>query len=261
MDYCAPRLPGLSQSLSQTLEVAQNNVLRTILDASRWTSIDTLGAECGLPSIKYRIFAKAFLRIRSWPNTLLNNHLLHGSQRQPNTTYNGDWIHAVANAARDLEVSDAVRCEPDLRIPDYIPPPPWAPKTFTIHLSPHTRLKSRLSTLLRQESVAAIASFFSADALHYFTEGSAKEDGTAGAAFVCGAITRSFRLSNNTTAFQAELIALLISLQCACNLQPTSIHISDSLSALHAIQHDSPTDNVLISILYPFFIHSLSIET
>ena len=33
----------------------------------------------------------------------------------------------------------------------------------------------------------------------------------------------------------------------ASNLHPTTIHIfSDSLSALHAIQHDSPTDNILL---------------
>ena len=42
-----------------------------------------------------------------------------------------------------------------------IPLPPWASRTFIIHLSPHARPKSRLPILLRQESFAAIASFSS----------------------------------------------------------------------------------------------------
>ncbi|KAG0712165.1 hypothetical protein GWK47_019073 [Chionoecetes opilio] len=106
IDYCAPCLPGLSDALFQSLEVAQNDAMRTILNAPRWTRIVTMLAECGLPTIRHRIYARAALAmaryLKTRPNSTLAAHLRHGFQRPPNTRPDGDWVHAMVDAARAL---------------------------------------------------------------------------------------------------------------------------------------------------------------
>ena len=48
MDYSAHCLPRLSNTRYKFLEVVQNVPMRTILWASRWKSVVTLGEECCL---------------------------------------------------------------------------------------------------------------------------------------------------------------------------------------------------------------------
>lgn len=49
LDYYAPCLPGISQHLPRQLEVAQNDAMRSILAAPRWTRIEVMREECQLP--------------------------------------------------------------------------------------------------------------------------------------------------------------------------------------------------------------------
>ncbi|KAG0711687.1 hypothetical protein GWK47_002219 [Chionoecetes opilio] len=194
--------------------------MRAILNAPRWTRIVTMLAECGLPTIRHRIYARAALAmaryLKTCPNSTLAAHLRHGFQRPPNTRPDGDWVHAMADAARALGVADLVRCDPDLAVPDHFPPPPWAPKTFQVILPSRTHPKQQLPALLRQESIATIAPLSTPATRLYFTDGSAGENGKSGSAFVSGALQRSLRLPDNSSAFQAELVALLSALHHAC---------------------------------------------
>ena len=68
---------------------------------------------------------------------------------------------------------------------------------------------------LRQETLALVASCSIPAARLYYTDGSVGEDGTAGAAFVCGALIVAHRLPPYITAFQTELTALLLALRHA----------------------------------------------
>ncbi|KAG0719264.1 Gag-Pol polyprotein [Chionoecetes opilio] len=206
-------------------------------------------AECGLPTIRHRIYARAALAmaryLKSRPNSTLAAHLRHGFQRPPNTRPDGDWVHAMADAARALGVADLVRCDPDLAVPDHFPPPPWAPKTFQVILPSLTHPKQQLPALLHQESLATIAPLSTPATRLYFTDGSAGENGKSGSAFVSGALQRSLRLPDNSSAFQAELVALLSALHHACESPVPEIHLFiDSLSALHSLNATTFKDNV-----------------
>ena len=249
IDYCAPCLPGLSDALIKSLEVLQNDALRAILNAPRWTRIVTMRKECGLPSIRHRIYARAatstakFLKTK--PNSSLAAHLRRGLQHQHGNLPGGNWIHNMVDAARTLEVSDLVCCEPDLPIPDFLPAPPWAPKTFKIIFPSSACPRQQLPALLRQESLATIASMSAQHTSIYFTDGSLGPDGRCGSAFVCGETERSLRLPDDSSAFQAELVALLYALQHALVSPYKSIRIfTDSLSALHSIKTPTSKDNV-----------------
>ncbi|KAG0714418.1 Gag-Pol polyprotein [Chionoecetes opilio] len=222
--------------------------MRAILNAPRWTRIVTMLAECGLPTMRHRIYARAALAmaryLKTRPNSTPAAHLRHGFQRPPNTRPDGDWVHAMADAARALGVADLVRCDPDLAVPDHFPPPPWAPKTFQV-ISRLALTKTTTTCLLRQESLATIAPHCTPATRLYFTDGSAGENGKSGSAFVSGALQRSLRLPDNSSAFQAELVALLSALHHACESPVPEIHLfTDSLSALHSLNATTFKDNV-----------------
>ena len=58
VDYCTPCLVGLALCRVSSLEVIQNDAMRAILRAPRWTRIHTLQQECGLPSLHHHILAR-----------------------------------------------------------------------------------------------------------------------------------------------------------------------------------------------------------
>ncbi len=103
------------------------------------------------------------------PSSPLN--FFHSFQRPPACRFDGDWVHAAADAARTLGVADDVRCRHDILLPDFRPLPP---QTNLINTKEYTypRPKTLLSSLLRQEALA-------------------------------------YRLPDHASAFQAELVAIL----------------------------------------------------
>ncbi|KAG0723007.1 hypothetical protein GWK47_005778 [Chionoecetes opilio] len=208
--------------------------MRAILNAPRWTRIVTMLAECGLPTIRHHIYARAALAMARYlmtrPNSTLAAHLCHGFQRPPNTRPDGDWVHAMADAARALGVADLVRCNPDLAVPDHFPPPPWAPKTFPGHSPVSHSPKTTTTCLSPSGESATIAPLSTPATRFYLTDGSAGENGMSGSAFVSGALQRSLRLPDNSSAFQEELVALLSALHHACESPVPEIHLfTDSL--------------------------------
>lgn len=76
------------------------------------------------------------------------------------------------------------------------------------------------------------------DIVNVFTDGSRLENGHAGAAFFIPSlqVEEAFRLSNFTSIFSAELLAILKALEFLYNVELTQINIFyDSLAALKAI--------------------------
>ncbi|MPC96916.1 hypothetical protein E2C01_092197 [Portunus trituberculatus] len=85
-----------------------------------------------------------------------------------------------------LAVEEAVKCNPDLPLCDYMPHPPWCPAPFTITTFPHARPKA---LHLRQEAIELVVSCTTPGARHYYTDGSVSAEGAAVAAFVCREVT------------------------------------------------------------------------
>lgn len=142
IDYSAPCLPGLNSTSIRSVEVVQNTTMRAILGAPKWTSLVTMREECGLPSLQHRILARTCIALattylRRWPTTSTTTQLRQAFQRPPAARPDGDWMHAVADAARALNLTNEVLCEPDLPHSDYLPPPPWSPVRVNVSL-PHT---------------------------------------------------------------------------------------------------------------------------
>ena len=170
-------------------------------------------------------------------------------------------MHAAADEARLLGVQDVVRCGPDLPVPDHSPPPPWNPPLFTLTTFNCSKPKQLLPALLRQEALQLIASCTSPSAHHYFTDGSVSNGGAAGSAFFSGNTNVGCRLPHYATAFQAELVAILLALSHAHetlgNNVGRNIHIfSDSVSALQALQQKQQRDNFeLLSAIHHQMAH------
>ena len=252
IDYAAPCLPGLYASHVHHLEVLQNKAMRTILRAPPWTAIVTLREECRIPSIQHRIFARtcvAFTQhVRRWPNSSLSRSFLHAFQRPLADRPDGDILHAAVDAARRLGVDASVRSEPDLALPDYMPPPPWSPPLFEVITSPHARPRALHPRQLHQEALEGIHDCLSPTALLYYTDGSVGERGAAGAAIIHGNVTISHRLPTHATSFQAELVAILLALRHASDAAATGVYththiFTDSLTSLQSLRAPFSNDN------------------
>ena len=58
IDYVAPTLAHLSDAQMASLEVIQNNAIRTMLGAPMWARLCNIRVEAGLPPLKSRIATK-----------------------------------------------------------------------------------------------------------------------------------------------------------------------------------------------------------
>ena len=136
-----------------SLEVIQNDAMRVILRAPRWIRIHTLQQECGLSSLHHHILARTSVtatqllmpRRPDAPVTLDIQHALH---IPPNPAPDGNWIHAVTDATRLLDIRRIVDSGADFPHPDYFPPSLWNPQPFTAARPSNARSKATLATLL-----------------------------------------------------------------------------------------------------------------
>lgn len=253
VDYCAPCLAGLTSTQFARLEVIQNDAMRIILGAPPWTKVITLQAELVLPSLQARVYERSAVAlatyVKRYPATRLAASLRHGFQRPRLSEPDGDWIHSVVDAARALDLDFLAACEGDLGLPDFQYPPPWQDLPYTVTLNHRPAPKTHPAALLRQEALHAIYAYTSPTSRLYYTDGSADGATFVGAAFVCAGVTHGHRLPCHTTAFQAELVAILMALQHACTdgEEGLDIHVhSDSLSALQSLLIRDHSDNVAL---------------
>ena len=157
-----------------------------------------------------------------------------------------DWVHTTVTSARSLRVWDDSFSTPDLEPFGVAPQPPWASRHYRVVLPPHNPKQAHPS-ILKQEAYARISRLRSASSRLYYTDGSAESDGKAGAAFVTTGVTVSHRLPDQSSAFQAELVAILYALQHASTSPVANVHVlSDSISALQAISSLRKTDNITL---------------
>ena len=252
VDYSAPALIGLREDQIAKLEVIQNNALRTMLGAPMWTRICNLQMETELPPLAVRVkqvtaglLAKICRADKPTAAKIRISASLHLDHRVRGAT----WSHEASEVIRHLQAETLVKNNQDTRDNGYTVPPPWSPPPATLKFTDLGDSKANLQKEdLKKISLQAIATETPADAASYFTDGSVDpKHHRSGAAFYTQGQTLRWRLSNDCSTLQTELVAISKALQHAATQHNKSIIIhTDSKSAMQALQHSQPRDNVHI---------------
>lgn len=130
IDFSALSLLKLSPKESERLKCIQNEAMRTILGAPRWTRLDNLRTECNLVSLQLRIqqltasyMAKTLTSDK--PFVYKNRILPQLARPAPNIPIDS-WHTKVVQATKAGGIGfPIVHAGSDNMNPNYTPPPPW----------------------------------------------------------------------------------------------------------------------------------------
>ncbi|XP_050707122.1 uncharacterized protein LOC126992427 [Eriocheir sinensis] len=251
-DYAAVAMVSLSDSVATSLERCQNDALRHILGAPRWTKLEALRAEAELPPLMLRIeqvaaawAAKTVVRLSDTP---ARRRLLTSLAQDARLFTDRTWARGIARATRlSLPDVDLAGRGPDEKAEGYVDPPPWAADVARFHMDPLPFSKQQCSreTLLAHAR-GTLARTSSDGASVYYTDGSVdRERGRTAAAFVSGEETHGWRTGDHCSTLQAELVALLTALQHALRTDNKDINVyTDSMTALQTLRRDRVRDNI-----------------
>ena len=260
VDYSSPCLVLASTAAIEKLEKMQNKSLRLILSARNWTKLINLRLESRIPSIESRIktlTASLVAKMSHSPRpSTPPEKVFAAADRDPNLFTAKTWARGAAAALVDTRVVTSIREKgTDAPDPAYSPPPPWRPLLPEIE---HNWLQHPKATYhpqaLQAECLSRLRPLSAAHDLTIYTDGSVDQDtGAAGAAMVCGEVTRQWRVSNGASSLQTELVAIRGALDYILELRPRSALIAtDSKASLQALRRSQPLDNIslLTSIFY-----------
>lgn len=254
VDYAAPALVALSESNWTRLEPIQNRAMRIIAGAPPWTSSPPMLREFGLVPLRTRVQERvACLAAKvvqqgkdSKTRTLIWRNMAIGVQQRVGRRKRWGW-EITQNIKHSMDGEDIRSREHDQPDHNYRPSPPWEERGWKI-VTNLPRLTKKTTTLpelqqLGRETVATLATEGTAV---YFTDGSvSQEDGRAGAAFITQGAAYGWRTSDHASSTQTELAAIIQATRHVADREETSVVIfTDSLTALQALQHDQPKDNV-----------------
>ena len=260
VDYAAVALVSLSDTLKVSLERIQNDALRHILGAPRWTKLEALQAETDLLPLTRRVdqqaaswVARTILRPADTP---ARRRLLSTLPQDDRVFTTKTWAGDLARTTRRLLPSiDLVGRGADEKVEEYITPPPWAAEVATFHVAPLPHRKSLCSSVaLRAHTDLTHAHAAREGTRSYYTDGSVEpQSGRTAAALVCGGEALGWRTSDHCSTLQTELVAILTALQHARHHNDVDITIyTDSMGALQALQRNRLVDNVrlITSVLH-----------
>ena len=192
IDYSAPCLIIASQHHIQKLEVLQNQSLRLILSAPRWTKVLNMRAECQLTSIQNRITTLAASHIAKMAHsprqTTPPDKALYAAERDPWLFTKRTWAREAAAALTKANITRTIRDKgKEAYHPGFSPPPPWRPPLPNIQESWLQLPKSAYNPhVLRAESLNHIGPLIGAHERSLYTDGSVDQiTGAAGATLVC----------------------------------------------------------------------------
>ncbi|XP_050706664.1 uncharacterized protein LOC126992035 [Eriocheir sinensis] len=242
----------LKNSVVTSLERCQNDALRHILGAPRWTKLEALRAEAELPPLMLRIeqvaaawAAKTVVRLSDTP---ARRRLLTSLAQDARLFTGRTWARGLARATRlSLPDVDLAGRGPDEKAEGYVDPPPWAADVARFHMEPlpFSKQQGSRETLLAHAR-GTLARTSSDGASVYYTDGSVdRERGRTAAAFVSGEETHGWRTGDHCSTLQAELVALLTALQHALRTDNKDINVyTDSMTALQTLRRDRVRDNI-----------------
>ncbi|KAG0714112.1 hypothetical protein GWK47_014768 [Chionoecetes opilio] len=247
---------ALSPTQQKRIEVIQNQAMRTMLGAPRWTSGCVIQSEARLVPLTTRTqqivacrVAKILYQVReSAARTKLSTVLPQGHDLSAGNT----WLRRVAEAANHLLDLDQLLQEgPDRPAAFYVAPPPWQAPTVEVVITTLPASKALCTRVeLRQHALRGIAEANVPGSAVYYTDGSFDpERGTTGAAVVIGQEVLSWRTPDHCSTLQTELVAIQHALEHARQRREEMVVVhSDSRSALQVLQQLSPpTDNVRLT--------------
>ncbi|MEL6802231.1 MAG: reverse transcriptase domain-containing protein, partial [Bacteroidota bacterium] len=252
VDYAAPAFVNLKQTQKTYLEVAQNEAMRTILGAPMWTRICNLQMETGLPPLSARIESMntsttAKMMMSSRPS-VTKTRVRHNLQLHPDIptpkTYTGYLCTQIK--ATNMAITHT-QTQPDTPHTNYTCPAPWASPSIQFHITKLPSSKRLCSPeAMLQAAEAAIQSLESPDSVTFFTDGSVDpETGRCGSAVYSSHHSNSWRVSDNCSTLQTELMAIKQALHLSSNTDKQTIIIhTDSLAAVQTLKMHKHKNNI-----------------
>ena len=254
VDYSALSIATAKPDILYKLEVLQNDALRLMAGAPRWTKLANLRMETEIIPITVRIkeICASFVikSLRRGRLTEFNDEILLCMDPEVDAgeaaAAASPYAAHMAQCLEDMGVSLAQARAQDLPHPDFIPPAPWEASPFTVTLTT-TKAKHNLTqqdTQRIQDTVDRLAQRPAYTA--YYTDGSVNHDtATAACSVVTTDLTASYRLSDGASTLQTELAAIHKALQFALEAG-NSDHVAiftDSLAAVKVLQRAHSEDN------------------
>ncbi|XP_045139251.1 uncharacterized protein LOC123520753 [Portunus trituberculatus] len=237
---------------ARALETIQNEALRYVLGAPKWTKTENLRAEAQVPSLADRVkYMTANLTLKTsvradHPDNV--HALLHRHHEEHRG--GGRWITSAAAALcahgvswEEVRHASATQATPNR--------PPWEepPLCTTVRL-PRQKKKDLSNAELRQQGLQAVYEGWRPQTAAYFTDGSSDpQTGKSGAAFVCVArgegtqggdtttTTLAARTTDHSSSTQTELAAIHMALEHAHTSHTLHVLINtDSMTAIHSLR-------------------------
>ena len=221
IEYGASCLATTSKTGLATMDRIQNQALRIITGAPRWTNICTLQAETNIPPIKTRLYSTTIghlIKFLRRQNKTLCHKIKQALLQDKNLFRKKTWAATTSNIIQYMKSQHTfLNFKEDPPAEDYRFPPSWQEPPLKITVHTLTEAKKKLHpAALAAEAREALSL---APALHpntYYTDGSVNQStGTASAAFVNKNTTAIYRLPDGSSTLQTELLAIQKALQHA----------------------------------------------
>lgn len=209
IDFSALSLLELSPNEFEQLECIQNEVMRTILGAPRWTRLDNLRTKCNLVSLQLRIqqltasyMAKTLISDKPF---VYKNRILPQLARPAPNIFIDSWHTKTAHAIKADGIGfSIVHAGPDSMNPNYTPPLPWENIPFNCETTLLPTKKAPCPQTVLDEISTKFNNNIEPNNLQLFTDGSMDTDsGHSGSAVYSSHYTESWRLSDNCSTLQS----------------------------------------------------------
>ena len=252
VDYAAVALVSLADTNKKALETIQNRAMRQIAGAPRWTKLEALRAETGLPSLTLRVEQLTATLVARTVNCSADTparELFIRSLPQDQALFAGKtWLRCTTRAVHlALPGVDLVKRGKDDKAENYAIPPPWAPANARFYIRPLPCSKSMCSReMIHARTKDIFAHLGTENVRTYYTDGSVDRDaGKTAAAFVTENEIYGWRTSDTCSTLQTELVGISTALvHVKHRVDKTVTLLTDSMTALQTLQRTSPRDNV-----------------
>ena len=242
LDYGAECFNMFNLTQMRQLQRKQNCGLKLVLGVNKWAPTASIHAELRILPLASRVEvfqANMINKILLNQNHPLQEQLVDELQfpRPRNTRNKLTWLTTICRSHRKL-----APFIPEAEMSTHVPP--WSPVPLQINTNDHLPPKhSTDPNVLYNITMATMTDIIQPPDHVYFTDGSVSE-GRVSAAFTYLGQPTLIRISDNASIMQAELTAILATLQHGLHSPSRCVVFSDSKSALQAITQHSPGDNI-----------------
>ena len=255
IDYGSEIYDSACISSKLRLDRIQSQCLRICSGALKCTPISALEVDCGAMPLDLRrrsIQVKAAIRYAYTNNS--TNSCFQDCDSLLSPLFKAEF-KPIYMKVKDIFLE---RIPSAISVPVASSVPPWAYDPIVLDTSLHEKVSKKLDSphFILSTCLERMSSY--SYSLHIYTDGSKINDRT-GCAFYVPFLRyeKKFRLTNNSSVFQAELIAILKAFEFLVEKPPRQCTIfSDSLSALQALNDDCPCPIVQEILYYNYCLYN-----